>query len=130
MKEDLGFGVESENQVKITISEHDLRECKLQFQRIFFGALVTVFLHYKWGFVPPLLIQSIVHPITLYNSPIARVYLRGQRAWGDLKRPWEDPAKNFPGNWQAVSETWSSAMNGTPVIRRNTKEKKSKKKRH
>ena len=49
VKEDMGFDSESERTIKISISEHDVRECKTQFQRMAMAILITTFLHYKWG---------------------------------------------------------------------------------
>lgn len=113
---------------KITIAEHDTIECQNQVYRQFFGALMTLFLHYKWGFIPPLLFQSILNPATLYSTPLCRIYLRKERAWGSLKRPWKDAAPSFSktmAKFESMGETWENAMSGKPYIKRNNKEKKS-----
>lgn len=52
---------------------------------------MTVLIHWKWGFFPPLVIQALTQPWNLLQSPVAKVTLRGHKAWGELRRPWTDP---------------------------------------
>lgn len=45
-------------------------------------------MHYKWGYLRPLLLQSILGLKTLFGAPIVRVWILGTAAEGELSRPW------------------------------------------
>ncbi|OWZ07326.1 putative membrane protein [Phytophthora megakarya] len=90
VKEDLGFGQTGERDEKITVAEHDQRMVMKEIQRYALGTVMTVMVHWKWGFFPPLVIQTITQPFNLFQTPIVKVTLLGERAWGELRRPWMD----------------------------------------
>ncbi|TMW58530.1 hypothetical protein Poli38472_010089 [Pythium oligandrum] len=123
MKEDLGFGQEGETEVKVTISEHDMRMCRKEIQRYAIGSVITVFIHYKWGFFPPLLIQAVTQPFNLYQTALVKVALLGERSWGELRRPWQDPT-TLGKQWEAWNDTVQSALTGEPIVRQSKKASK------
>lgn len=49
-------------------------------------------MHLKWGYLRPLLLQSVLGLRTLSSAQIVQVYIFGYPATGDLKRPWKGPA--------------------------------------
>ncbi|KAI8911057.1 inorganic phosphate transporter Pho88, partial [Gorgonomyces haynaldii] len=68
--------------------EYDLGQAKaLAFQNVL-GAAIIVFMHLKWGYLRPMLLQSVLGLRTLSAAPIVQVYLFGKPATGDLARPW------------------------------------------
>jgi len=86
------------------------------------GSLVTLLLHWKWGFFPPLVIQTFTQPNNVMQSPLARVSLRSERAWGDLRRPWTDPTAVGGGkNWEIWNDTLNSAFGGEPAVKTSKK---------
>ncbi|GLE04870.1 hypothetical protein PINS_up013851 [Pythium insidiosum] len=120
VKEDLGFGQEGERDEKITVAEHDMRMCLKEIQRYAIGTAITIFIHVKWGFFPPLLIQTVTQPVNVAQSPIVKVTLLGQRAWGELRRPWRDPSA-MGKQWNTWNDTIQSALTGEPVVRQGKK---------
>ncbi|KAL4157581.1 hypothetical protein PRNP1_006598 [Phytophthora ramorum] len=127
VKEDLGFGQTGERDEKITVAEHDQRMVMKEIQRYALGTFVTLLIHWKWGFFPPLVIQSITQPFNLFQAPIVKVTLLGERAWGELRRPWvdrNDMSKSI-GSW---NDTIMSAL-GEPPAKVNKKASKKAAKR-
>jgi hypothetical protein len=72
---------------------------------------VSVFIHYKWGYFPPLVIQTITQPFNVYQTQLFRIYVRAERAWGELRRPWQDPT-SMGSQWSAWNDTVTSALTG------------------
>lgn len=132
IEEPVPFGTEETGAtIKVSLSVHDVEECKKAYGRILLSAVITSFVHYKWGYIPPLLIQSIMGVLNCFQSPLVRVYLRGYKATGELKRPWKDASNAMAKNLKSVGETFNSAMTGEPVVpssRKNNKKKSTKRK--
>ncbi|OQR92270.1 hypothetical protein ACHHYP_03869 [Achlya hypogyna] len=128
VKEDLGFGMEGEKTEKITVGLHDQRVAQKEMQKIVLGLAVATFLHIKWEFLPPLVIGVFSGPHGLYNTPIVRVLLRGERAWGKLQRPWAEPVSAMASQWESWNDTITSALTGEPQQKKSKKDKTSKRK--
>ncbi|KAF1330535.1 Rxlr-like protein, partial [Globisporangium splendens] len=120
VKEDIGFGQEGEKDEKITVSEYDMRQTMNEVQKIAIGTAITIFIHWKWGFFPPLFIQTVTQPYNLFQSPLAKVTLLGQKAWGELRRPWQNPMA-MGTQWNKWNDTIQSALGGEPVVRQSKK---------
>ena len=43
-------------------------------------------MHFKWQFVRPLVLQSVMMPMTMAKSQLFKIYILGQPAEGDLER--------------------------------------------
>ncbi|KAE8887017.1 hypothetical protein PF005_g8414 [Phytophthora fragariae] len=127
VKEDLGFGQTGERDEKITVAEHDQRMVWKELQRYALGSVVTVLIHWKWGFFPPLVIQTITQPFNLFQSPIVKVTLLGEKAWGELRRPWVD-RNDMSKSISSWNDTIMSAL-GEPPVKINKKASKKAAKR-
>ncbi|KAK1928764.1 Uncharacterized protein P3T76_015702 [Phytophthora citrophthora] len=114
VKEDLGFGQTGDRDEKITVAEHDQRMVWKEIQRYALGTGVTLLVHWKWGFFPPLVIQTITQPFNLFQSPIVKVNLLGERAWGELRRPWTD-RNDMSKSINSWNDTIMSALGEPPV---------------
>lgn len=79
-----------------------------------------MFIHSKWGFFPPLFIQTVTQPYNLFQTPLAKVTLLGQKAWGELRRPWAN-ALAMGSQWNAWNDTIQTALGGEPVVRASKK---------
>ncbi|KAI1321727.1 hypothetical protein EDD11_000003 [Mortierella claussenii] len=53
------------------------------------GLVVMVILHFKFGVIRPLVVQSILPVKNALQSKFAQVHLFNKPAEGDLKRPWK-----------------------------------------
>ena len=52
---------------------------------------IISFVHYKWGVITPLCIQTILQPLNLLKSPLAKIYLLNE---ANVKRPFDDSGNN------------------------------------
>ncbi|RLN91161.1 hypothetical protein BBJ28_00007582, partial [Nothophytophthora sp. Chile5] len=80
VKEDLGFGQLGDKDEKITVAEHDQRMVMKEVQRFGIGTFVTLLIHWKFGFFPPLVIQAVTQPFNLLQAPVVKVSLLGEKA--------------------------------------------------
>merc|ERR1719159_463786 len=48
-------------------------------------------MHYKWAYVMPLVLQALVMPLQVLESPLFAIHMRGKEAKGGLKRPFPAP---------------------------------------
>jgi hypothetical protein len=55
---------------EMTVSEYDMSQVKKALQQVLIGAVMVSFIHYKWGIVQPLFLQSIMGPMGLYKNPV------------------------------------------------------------
>ncbi|CAI5701505.1 hypothetical protein KXD40_002756 [Peronospora effusa] len=114
VKEVLGFGQTGGRDEKITVAEHDQRMVVKDIQRYALGTAMTVLVHWKWGFFPPLVIQAITQPFNLFQSPVVKVTLLKEKAWGDLRRPWTD-RNDMSKSISSWNNTIMSALGEAPV---------------
>ncbi|KAI9913600.1 hypothetical protein PsorP6_005860 [Peronosclerospora sorghi] len=128
VKEDLGFGQTGDRDEKITVAEHDQRMVMKDIQRYLLGTLVTVLMHWKWGFFPPLVIQTITQPFNLFQSPVVKVMLLGEKAWGELRRPWTD-RNDTSKSINSWNSTIMSALLGEAPVKTTKKANKKTAKR-
>lgn len=71
--------------------EYDLGKLRdLTVTKIGLSAAVSSFVASRYGIPFPLLLQSLNNPKAFYNSELFRVYVRGEKAEGELQRPWKD----------------------------------------
>ena len=75
--------------ITTTVQDHDLEKVKEAFTQTLMSLGIMALLHLKFGFVRPLLLQSILGIKTLASTPLFRIYVLGQPAVGDLARPWK-----------------------------------------
>lgn len=92
-------------------------------EKIAIGTAITIFIHSRWGFFPPLVIQTVTQPYNLFQTPLAKITLLGQKAWGDMRRPWQSPMA-MGSQWNAWNDTIQTALGGEPVVRQSKKASK------
>ena len=95
---------------EITVTEHDTREATKMMSGILMPLLIIGFLHYKWAYIRPLVMQCVMMPMSLYDNKLIKVHVLGQPATGDLQRPWKPPASPLAALMNPASaETQSAA---------------------
>ncbi|KAI8354152.1 inorganic phosphate transporter Pho88 [Blakeslea trispora] len=67
--------------------EYDIAEVNKGIKQSAGGILMIALLHFKFGFIQPLLVQSILGFKTFLMTKEARIHLWGSPATGDLRRP-------------------------------------------
>jgi hypothetical protein len=75
----------------MTVAEHDTAELKQLFQQTAISIAILAFLHVKFGYVQPLILQSLFPFKNLFSSPLAKIHLLGRKDVNELKRPWPKP---------------------------------------
>ena len=76
-----------------TNKAYDMSEMKKKLTQLIMGVCIVSFIHYKWAIIAPLCVQSVLQPMTLFKSPLAKIYLFGK---DDVKRPFDSGAGNNP----------------------------------
>ncbi|KAJ3309040.1 hypothetical protein HDU76_003744 [Blyttiomyces sp. JEL0837] len=78
--------------VNTTNQGHDLKKSYEQFQQILLQIIVMALLHFRFGYIRPLLIQTVLGLRSISINPLFEVYILGKDdKEGDLKRPWKAP---------------------------------------
>ncbi|KAJ1920617.1 phosphate transporter (Pho88) [Mycoemilia scoparia] len=126
--------------VVTTVKEHDLKEITKNRNTALTTAAVVVFMYWKFQFIQPMILQSILPVFNLIKTPLFQVYLLGKPATGELARPWrpENPfASAQPSAQEAAPEARSDSPSrieevtesesGSDVDSEDEKEMKSKK---
>jgi len=70
---------------EVTVLEHDMTLIKEEVKKLVMSAAISSFIHLKWGYVHPVLMQSILVPLSLKDSKILALYIFGQSM---PPRPW------------------------------------------
>lgn len=67
--------------------EYDVAEVNKAIKQSAMGILMITFLHFKFGYIQPLLVQSILGFKTFLMTKEARIHFWGSPTTGDLRRP-------------------------------------------
>lgn len=71
--------------------EYDLGNLRdLLVTKIGISAALSAFLASRYGIPFPLLLQSLNNPKAVYQSELFRIYVKGEKAEGELQRPWTE----------------------------------------
>ena len=97
--------------------EYDFSDLKKKLTQTVMGVCIVSFIHYKWQIMVPLCVQSVLQPLTLLKSPLAKVYVFNDN---NVKRPFDDGSANSP--WAQMIKSYKEASNAG-----GTKKKKKKK---
>ncbi|KAJ1663615.1 phosphate transporter (Pho88) [Coemansia sp. RSA 1646] len=90
--------------------KHDISEiAKLQKSTLMTVGIV-VFMHFKFGYIQPLILQTLLPMLNMYKSPLFQIHILGKPATDDLKRPWI-PANPFAGFGSGSSANANSEGN-------------------
>merc|ERR1719465_393660 len=60
-------------------------------QQILIGGVICFGIHLKWGYTTPIVMQVLMTPLNMLDSALAKIYIFGKAAKGDLLRPWPAP---------------------------------------
>lgn len=92
---------------KVSLYEHDVREFRKVLTSILTGGMMTSGIHLGFKVVPPLLLQSIMMPLNLWDGNLWQVHVlgRSEKKYPALKRPWQEPEQKSP--FAALAEAMS-----------------------
>eukprot|EP01027_Heterolobosea_sp_BB2_P020363 GEZU01029055.1.p2 GENE.GEZU01029055.1~~GEZU01029055.1.p2 ORF type:complete len:181 (-),score=62.09 GEZU01029055.1:34-576(-) len=76
--------------IEMTIAEYDKDNALSLLKKTLVGVGISCFISYKWGVVTPLVIQSVMNPIALYDAPLFKILVLGREAVGPLARPFKE----------------------------------------
>lgn len=87
-----------EKKETLTYFEHDLREVKKAGTSQAFGFLMTSVLHFYFKLNPPIVLQSIMLPLNMMETPAFQVHVLGKDGSSNkkLQRPWMPEEKPNP----------------------------------
>lgn len=86
--------------VTTTVHAYDLQQLRTAFRGQLMGIAMMGFMHLYMNYTNPLLIQSIIPVKSALESNMVKIYLFGQPAVGDLKRPFKQ-AQGFMSAMQS-----------------------------
>ncbi|RDA94667.1 hypothetical protein CP533_2474 [Ophiocordyceps camponoti-saundersi (nom. inval.)] len=86
--------------ITTTIHAYDLQQLRTAFRGQLMGVAMMAFMHLYMKYTNPLLIQSIIPVKSALESNMVKIYLFGQPATGDLKRPFKQ-AQGFMSAMQS-----------------------------
>lgn len=75
--------------ITTTIHSYDLQQLKSMFKSQLMGLGMMGVMHLYFKYTNPLLIQSIIPLKGAFEGNLFKIYMLGQPAIGDLKRPWK-----------------------------------------
>ncbi|KAI9095519.1 inorganic phosphate transporter Pho88 [Phlyctochytrium arcticum] len=75
--------------VRTTVKDYDVGKLKELFRSQVTAMVILGFIHFKWGYLRPLLLQSVLGFRSLYQTQLVQIHLLGRPATGDLARPWK-----------------------------------------
>ncbi|KAJ1724262.1 phosphate transporter (Pho88) [Coemansia erecta] len=104
-----------QGRIKTTVAKYDLGELsKLQKSTLFTVAIVG-FMHFKFGYIQPLILQSLLPLLNLYKNQLFQIYVLGKPAVDSLQRPWvpENPFAALTGANTANPAAASSSAAAT-----------------
>lgn len=112
--------------VEMTIQEYDLSKAKEMINGLFMPLGIISLMHWKWEYVRPLVMQSIMMPKTIITSQLFQIYILGKPATGKLQRPWVKPASPFAALMGGGAAATPAPV-ATPAAVKNGKKKKKEK---
>lgn len=89
---------------EVSVKDYDSGELWKMAKSNLIGMGITTFIHLKWGFVPPLVIQFAMTPMTLWSSPLVQLYLFKKPASGPLARPFKPESADLFGLQKKMEE--------------------------
>ncbi|KAF9275681.1 hypothetical protein BGZ68_010589 [Mortierella alpina] len=86
--------------ITTTNMAYDLEQNAAAQKQALIGLALMVFLHFQFGVIRPLVVQSILPVKNALQSKFAQVHLFNKPAEGDLRRPWkaDNPFAALSGN--------------------------------
>ncbi|KAJ3075644.1 hypothetical protein HDU98_007328 [Podochytrium sp. JEL0797] len=75
--------------VTTTVKEYDLTKSNEAFQQAVLAVVMMCVMHFQFGYIRPLLLQSILGLRTLSMTQLFEIYIMNKPATGTLARPWK-----------------------------------------
>ena len=69
----------------------------MQLRSVYMGMAMMGFMHGYMKFTQPLFVQAVMATKNLYDATPFKIHVLGQKAEGDLKRPWKAGGGMFGG---------------------------------
>jgi hypothetical protein len=82
------FSGEEPKRITTTNAEYDATKVNELIKQVLIAVGIVGFIHYKWGYVQPLVLQAIMPLKSMFEAKVVKVYVMGQAAVEGLKRPW------------------------------------------
>ena len=74
-------------EIRTWVSEYDAGKVKETLLQLGLGVCVMCVMHFKWGYVQPLMIHCLLQPSQVWDCKAVQVHLRGKEA--EYPRPWK-----------------------------------------
>ena len=112
------FSTETPQMKEMTIRAYDESKLTEAMNQLIFSFLFMMFLHWKFEFVHPLLLQSIIPLKTAFFAPMVQLHIMGKPATGDLERPFKPPVNPFTDlfNQEDKKEESSASDSAAKII--------------
>ncbi|KAI0280690.1 inorganic phosphate transporter [Russula aff. rugulosa BPL654] len=81
--------------VTSTVRDYDLAETSKLIKGVYTSVAMMAFLHIYLKYTQPLFVQAIMAFKSLYEAKTVKIHILGQKADGDLKRPFKSGAGLF-----------------------------------
>eukprot|EP00002_Diphylleia_rotans_P030419 TRINITY_DN624_c0_g2_i1.p1 TRINITY_DN624_c0_g2~~TRINITY_DN624_c0_g2_i1.p1 ORF type:complete len:225 (+),score=64.67 TRINITY_DN624_c0_g2_i1:48-722(+) len=79
LSDKLAGKTEEQEEEEMTIFDYDAGQLKQQFRTILLLICFGLFLHLYAGFVPPLVVQSLVNTMGFFKHPLVKIYFMNQQ---------------------------------------------------
>ncbi|KAJ3015164.1 hypothetical protein HKX48_004745 [Thoreauomyces humboldtii] len=89
--------------IRTTVRDYDVKKLVEQIRSQALAIAMIGFMHFKWGYLRPLLLQSILGLKAIYQAQLVQVHILGRPTVGELARPWK-VASPFGATAKPVSE--------------------------
>ena len=92
---------------EMSIEEYDCMKLFELVKQNLFNCAFLFFLHLKFGYIQPLILQAILPLKTFFSTPIVKIHLLGSPVVGNLSRPFPVPKSLFTTLFQNEPEETS-----------------------
>lgn len=106
---------------EMTVEEYDEGKIKEYLKESLIALLILSFLHWKYEFVQPLLIQSVLRVKSAFSLPIIQIHVFRKEPNGPLQRPFKPPANPFAQAFENVSNNSSNEDDLTKTEKKKLK---------
>lgn len=94
------FSDEPPTSTEMTLQKYDRMKTLDLIKQNLFNCSFVLFLHLKFGYIQPLIPQSILTLKTFFTTPIIKIHLLRFAPIGELSRPFKPPASPFAALFQ------------------------------
>jgi hypothetical protein len=74
----------------MTITEYDKSQIMKAVKQIVTGLCMIGFIHFKWGYVQPLFMQTFMIPMQLFKNPLFQIFVLSRTGEDLEKRPFKE----------------------------------------